>query len=250
MQTLLHKANSRGYAKHGWLTTHHSFSFASYYNPEMLGFGALRVLNDDLIAAGQGFGRHTHRDMEIITIPLSGALSHEDSMGNAAVIKTGEVQVMSAGLGVEHSEFNASETEAVSLLQIWILTRTEGAAPRYAQKRFDPSSFKNTFSLVVGSENVKPHSGHVPRESEKTGVLFIHQDAWLSLGRFDADTDTEYALHNSHNGVYFFVVDGEIAVADMVLGKRDALGVWDTEKASLKAKKDAFVLAIEVPMGV
>jgi len=183
MQTLLHKANSRGYAKHGWLTTHHSFSFASYYNPEMLGFGALRVLNDDLIAAGQGFGRHTHRDMEIITIPLSGALSHEDSMGNAAVIKTGEVQVMSAGLGVEHSEFNASETEAVSLLQIWILTRTEGAAPRYAQKRFDPSS-------------------------------------------------------------------GEIAVADMVLGKRDALGVWDTEKASLKAKKDAFVLAIEVPMGV
>jgi len=248
MQTVFHKANSRGYAKHGWLTTYHSFSFASYYNPLMMGFGALRVINDDLIAAGQGFGRHSHQDMEIITIPLSGALTHEDSMGNSAVIQTGEVQVMSAGTGVEHSEFNASKTEAVSLLQIWILTRTEGVAPRYAQKPFEPSFFRNKFSLVVGPEDVKPHSSHVPRESEKTGALFIHQDAWLSLGRFDIDTDTEYTLHNPHNGVYFFVIDGEIAVADTVLEKRDALGIWDTEKASLKAKKGAFVLAIEVPM--
>lgn len=261
MQTVLHRANGRGYAKHGWLTTHHSFSFASYYNPEMMGFGALRVINDDLIAPGQGFGRHAHRDMEIITIPLSGALAHEDSMGqpagatptallagNKAVIKTGEVQVMSAGTGVEHSEFNASETEVVSLLQIWILTRDPDVAPRYAQKHFDPASFKNKFSLVVGPEDAKSHSDRVPRESEKEGALFIHQDAFLSLGRFDTDTTREYRLHNIGNGAYFFVIDGEVIVDDTVLGKRDALGAWDTEKVLLKAKRGAFVLAIEVPM--
>ncbi|MDO8565800.1 MAG: pirin family protein [Candidatus Moranbacteria bacterium] len=237
MQTVLHRANERGYAKHGWLTTHHSFSFANYYNPEMMGFGALRVLNDDTIAAGQGFGRHSHQDMEIITIPLSGALAHEDSLGNKAVIQTGEVQVMSAGLGVEHAEFNASRTEDVSLLQIWILTRHVGVAPRYAQKFFDQTVFKNKLSLVVG-----------PEESEKDGALFIHQDAFLSLGCFDTDATIEYGLQSWGNGVYFFVIDGEVAVADTVLGKRDALGVWDTEKVLLQAKSSAFILAIEVPM--
>ena len=239
MQTILHKANERGYAKHGWLTTYHSFSFADYYNPERMGFGVLRVLNDDTIAPGQGFGRHSHANMEIITIPLSGALAHEDSLGNRAVIQTGEVQVMSAGTGVEHSEFNASETDAVSLLQIWILTRTAGVAPRYVQKFFNQTVFKNKLSLVVG-----------PEGSEKEGVLFIHQDAWLSLGRFDVDTDIEYALRNRENGVYFFVIDGEITVAGTVLEKKDALGVWDTKKALLKAKKGTSILVIEVPMGV
>lgn len=237
MQTVFHKADSRGYAKHGWLTTYHSFSFASYYNPEMMGFGALRVLNDDTIAAGQGFGRHPHQDMEIITIPLSGALAHEDSMGNSAVIHTGEVQVMSAGTGVEHSEFNASRTEDVSLLQIWILTRHPGVAPRYDQKFFDQTVFKNKLSLVVG-----------PEDSEKEGALFIHQDVFLSLGRFDADATTEYSLRNQGNGAYFFVIDGEAAVADTVLGERDALGVWDTKKVLLQAKSGTFILTIEVPM--
>lgn len=237
MQIVLRRANERGYAKHGWLTTRHSFSFASYYNPEMMGFGALRVLNDDTIAPGQGFGRHLHQDMEIITIPLAGALAHEDSMGNTAVIRTGEVQVMSAGLGVEHSEINASKTEDVSLLQIWILTRTSGVAPRYAQKFFDQTAFKNTLSLVVG-----------PEGSEKEKALFVHQDAFLSLGRFDSDTDMEYALRNQGNGVYFFVIDGEITVAETILGKKDALGVWDVEKVLLQAKAGAFILVIEVPM--
>lgn len=237
MQTVFHSAKSRGYAEHGWLVSYHSFSFADYYDPEKMGFGALRVINDDRIAAGQGFGRHSHQNMEIITIPLSGALAHEDSMGNAAVIKTGEVQVMSAGTGVEHSEFNASQTEAVTLLQIWILTRTPGVAPRYAQKPFDQPLFKNIFFPVVG-----------PEDSEKEGALFIHQDAYLSLARFDTDTDIEYVLRSKENGVYFFVIDGKIAVEGKVLGRRDALEVWDVEKVSIQAKKDTFVLAIEVPM--
>ncbi|OGI16125.1 MAG: hypothetical protein A2878_03145 [Candidatus Moranbacteria bacterium RIFCSPHIGHO2_01_FULL_54_31] len=237
MQTVFHPAQSRGYAKHGWLESHHSFSFASYFDPERMGFGALRVINDDNIAAGQGFGRHPHNDMEIITIPLTGALAHQDSMGNAEVIKTGEVQVMSAGTGVEHAEFNASKTENVTLLQIWILTRQNGMAPRYAQKLFNRSFFENRLSVVVG-----------PEGSEKEGALFIHQDAWLSLGRFDSDTDIEYALHDPQNGVYFFVIEGGATVAGQRLEKRDAFGVWDTERVSMQVKKDAFLLAIEVPM--
>lgn len=237
MHILLQKAHSRGYVKHEWLETHHSFSFASYYDPERMGFGALRVINDDTIAAGQGFGRHPHDNMEIITIPLAGALAHEDSMGNAAVIKTGEVQVMSAGTGVEHSEFNASETEAVALLQIWILTRTPGVSPRYAQKLFDQDLSKNTLHQIVG-----------PEADEENGSLSIHQDAFLSLGRFDADTRIEYSLRKKENGVYFFVIEGEVIVESERLEKRDAIGIWDTEKISLQAEKSAFLLAIEVPM--
>ena|SRR3989344_1962144 len=237
MQTVVHKASERGYAKHAWLETHHSFSFASYYNPEKMGFGALRVINDDTIAPAEGFGRHSHRDMEIITIPLSGVLAHEDSIGQSATIKTGEIQVMSAGAGVEHSEFNPSQTEPVSLLQIWILTRTEGVAPRYAEKPFALSTFQNTFSLVVG-----------PEGSEKRGALSIHQDAFLSLGCFDVDKTIEYTFHHQKNGTYFFVIDGAITVADTVLEHRDTFGVWDTEKIVLQVKAGAFVLAIEVPM--
>lgn len=237
MHTLFHSAQSRGYVKHEWLTTHHSFSFASYYDPEKMGFGALRVINDDVIAAGQGFGRHPHQDMEIITIPLSGALAHTDSMGNVETIETGEVQVMSAGTGVEHSEYNASKTEEVSLLQIWIETRTRGIVPRYTQKPFDPNLFKNTFHQIVG-----------PEGSEKNGGLSIHQDAFFSLGRFDADRSIEYNLQKRGNGVYFFVIEGGITVADKQLEKRDAIGVWDTEKVGLHAKEGAFILILEVPM--
>jgi redox-sensitive bicupin YhaK (pirin superfamily) len=238
MQSVFHPAGERGYAKQGWLETHHSFSFASYYNPQMMGFGVLRVINDDVIAPGQGFGRHPHENMEIITIPLSGSLTHEDSMGNRAVIHTGEVQVMSAGTGVEHSEYNASQTEAVSLLQIWIETRMAGVVPRYAQKIFDNNLFNNNLYLVVG-----------PEESEKDGALFIHQDAFLSLGRFDIDTDVAYTLHRPGNGAYFFVMEGEAMIGDQALGRRDALGVWESEKVLIQAKKDASLLCIEVPMG-
>lgn len=234
---VFHKASSRGYAKHGWLETHHSFSFASYYNPEMMGFGVLRVINDDSIAPGQGFGRHPHENMEIITIPLSGSLAHEDSMGSQAVIQTGEIQVMSAGTGVEHSEWNASKAEAVTLLQIWILTRENGVAPRYDQKVFDPLLYKNNLYTVVG-----------PEESEKSGALFIHQDAFLSLGQFDTDTSIEYSIKKKGNGVYLFVIDGVARIDDQRLEKRDALGVWDTENVSLQVQKRSYILVLEVPM--
>ncbi len=235
MQTVFHEATSRGYAKHGWLETHHSFSFASYYDPARMGFGALRVLNDDAIAPGAGFGEHPHDNMEIITIPLSGALKHQDSMGNSAVVTTGEVQVMSAGTGVEHAEFNASTTDPLTLLQIWILTAKENATPRYDQKRFDQADFHNVFFPVVGSIGTE-------------GMLGIHQDARLSLGRFEAGQEVVYLLPTSGHGVYFFVIEGEATIAGKKLATRDALGVWDTEQVTVQTEKEVFLLAIEVPL--
>jgi quercetin 2,3-dioxygenase len=236
MKALLHQAKDRGYAKHGWLTTHHSFSFASYYDPEKMGFGALRVINDDEIAPGAGFGEHPHDNMEIITIPLTGALKHQDSMGNSAVVTAGEVQVMSAGTGVHHAEFNASMTESLTLFQIWILTAKEGVTPRYDQKRFDVERCRNTFFQVVGN-------------METEGVLGIHQDARIFLGRFDPGKKMEYALKSPNHGVYFLAIEGEGKIVDTTLGKRDALGVWETEKVSVQAgDREFFLLAIEVPM--
>ncbi len=234
MQTVLHEASSRGYAEHGWLTTHHSFSFASYYDPERMGFGALRVLNDDTIAPGAGFGRHPHDNMEIITIPLSGSLKHEDSMGNSAVITTGEVQVMSAGTGVVHAEWNASEKDPLTLFQIWILSDKRGVEPRYDQKHFDPARYRNNFYQVVGRIG----------ESE----IGIHQEAGIFLARFDAGKNTEYVLKNSGQGVYFLVIEGDATIAGTQLLSRDALGVWDTERIMITIKKDTQLLAIEVPM--
>lgn len=237
MQTVFHKASERGYAKQGWLETHYSFSFAAYYNPLMMGFGALRVINDDTIAPGQGFGPHAHQNMEIITIPLSGALAHLDNMGNGAVIETGEVQVMSAGSEVEHSEMNASKTEPVSLLQIWIMTRTPGVAPHYEQKRFDPAHFQNQLSLVVG-----------PEGNEKSGALSIHQDAFLSLGYFEIGKTALYTLKNKEHGVYIFVIEGQVLAGGTVLGTRDALGVWETDIVNFTMESAAKILLIEVPM--
>lgn len=235
MKTVFHEAVSRGYAKHGWLTTHHSFSFASYYDPERMGFGALRVLNDDEIAAGSGFGRHPHENMEIVTIPLSGSLKHEDSIGNSAVVMTGEVQVMSAGTGVEHAEYNASETEALTLLQIWILSEGRNVAPRYDQRRFDPSEYHNVFRRVVGAMDTKE-------------TLGIYQEAVLSLGRFEADKEAVYQLSDPSHGAYVFVIEGSATVAGRVLKTRDALGVWETETVALQTETGAFLLVIEVPM--
>jgi quercetin 2,3-dioxygenase len=235
MKTIFHEASSRGFAQHGWLTTHHSFSFASYYDPARMGFGALRVVNDDSIAPGSGFGRHPHDNMEIITIPLSGSLQHEDSMGNNAVIETGEVQVMSAGTGVEHAEWNASETNELTLLQIWILSKKHGVAPRYDQRRFDSSEYRNIFFPVVGP-------------MERAGVLGIHQDALISLGRFEAGKVAEYVLASTVNGVYFFVIDGSGTIGDQKMARRDALGIWDIKQVTLVADTELFILAIEVPM--
>ncbi|MDP2838159.1 MAG: pirin family protein, partial [Candidatus Moranbacteria bacterium] len=216
--------------------TRHSFSFASYYDPKRMGFGALRVLNDDAIAPGAGFGEHPHDNMEIITIPLSGALKHQDNMGNSAVITTGEVQVMSAGTGVAHAEFNASETEPLTLLQIWILTDRRNVVPRYDQRRFDTTHYQNTFFPVV----------------EKMGgeVLGIYQEARLSLGRFEAGKKFEYVPRDLSTGVYFFVIEGEATIADTKLHPRDAVGVWEADTVALSFDQESFVLAIEVPMNV
>lgn len=235
MKTIFHEASSRGYAKHGWLETHHSFSFASYYDPERMGFGALRVLNDDEIAPGGGFEEHPHDNMEIITIPLSGALRHEDSMGNSATIETGEVQVMSAGSGVFHAEYNASATEPLTLLQIWILTANPGVVPRYDQRRFDPAEYHNTFLTVVNS-------------LDQDIALGIHQNARISLGRFDAGREASYTLKSSAHGVYFFIIEGKGNIESQGVEKRDALGVWDTNTVALSAKTELFLLAIEIPM--
>lgn len=236
MQTLFHPAKERGYAKHGWLTTHHSFSFASFYDPERMGFGALRVVNDDEIAPGAGFGEHPHDNMEIITIPLSGALKHQDSMGNSAVVMAGEVQVMSAGTGVEHAEYNASSTDPLTLFQIWILTDTLNVPPRYDQKRFNPEHFRNTFFQVVGN-------------METEGVLGIHQDARIFLSRLESGKTLEYTLKSPHHGVYFIVIEGEGKIAEVALRKRDALGVWDTKRVTVQAgASELFLLALEVPL--
>ena len=236
MQTEWYSAASRGYARYDWLTTHYSFSFASYYDKTRMGFGALRVLNDDMIAPGSGFGRHAHDNMEIITIPLSGTLRHEDNLGNSATIETGEIQVMSAGTGVEHAEYNASPTDELTLLQIWIRTETQDVTPRYDQRRFDTAEYHNRLFPVVGKIG-------------EQGTLGIHQDARIFLGRFESEQSFSYDLRRPGRGVYFFVIDGAVMVAGKMLEKRDAIGVWDTETVTVTAQAGVFLLAIEVPMG-
>lgn len=200
-----------------------------------MGFGALRVLNDDRIAPGSGFGRHSHENMEIITLPLSGSLKHEDSMGNSAVIETGEVQVMSAGTGVEHAEWNASDTNELTLLQIWILSEKRGVSPRYDQRRFDATEYQNTFFSVVGPMN-------------ETEALGIHQDARVSLGRFDVGKKAQYVLKSLNHGVYFFAIEGRANIAGEHLEPRDALGIWAIDSVSIQAETELFLLVLEVPL--
>ncbi len=235
-QTVLHKSNTRGHANHGWLDAHHSFSFAGYHNPSRMHFGALRVLNDDKIDAGMGFGNHPHDNMEIITIPLSGQLSHRDSMGNNSVIKAGEIQVMSAGTGIEHSEFNSSATEALSLLQIWLFPNKRHVVPRYDQQSIDFDQSPNTLKQILS-----------PNKDDE-GV-WIYQNAWFHLGQFDKNFETEYTVKLKGNGVYVFVINGDITINDQVLNTRDAYGLWDTSSFKLKSESDGSkVLVMEVPM--
>ncbi len=236
MKTVVHRAKDRGYAKHGWLTTHHSFSFASYYDPAKMGFGTLRVLNDDVIAPGAGFGEHPHDNMEIITIPLSGAVKHEDSMGNSAVVETGEVQVMSAGTGVFHAEYNASSTEPLSLFQIWIETEVPGATPRYDQKRFAPDAFLGAFVSVAG-----------PIEN-KEAPLGLHQSAWVSRGSFATGSEVTYQVREPGNGLYLMVIEGSVVFGEVTLGSRDAIGITDVTEATFQIATEASLLLIEVPM--
>lgn len=235
MKHIFHQANSRGHANHGWLNAKHSFSFASWYNPERIHFGALRVLNDDIVAPGMGFGKHPHDNMEIITIPLRGALRHEDSMGFSEVINAGEVQVMSAGTGIYHSEFNASSSEDINLFQIWIFPNKQNVEPRYDQISYDWSQTENNFLQLVS-----------PFPTDQG--TWIHQNAWIHMASLTKDTSLEYNLKDSKNGVYFMVIDGEFEIEANTLSERDAIGIWEIDKVSIKAIDSGKILAIEVPM--
>ena len=235
MKKIFHPASSRGAADHGWLHAKHSFSFANYYNSERVQFGALRVLNDDIIAPGMGFGTHPHDNMEIITIPLDGALEHKDSLDNIGVIETDEIQVMSAGSGVYHSEYNKNKDQSVSLLQIWVFPNKKNVTPRYDQKNIKDLKKVNSFYPIVTPNQNGPG-------------MWIHQDAWFHLGEFDKETRINYNINKKGNGVYAFLIEGSVQIDGESLEKRDALGIWDTEKFELLANQNSRVLLIEVPL--
>jgi redox-sensitive bicupin YhaK (pirin superfamily) len=233
--TVLHKASSRGHADHGWLNAYHSFSFASWYNPERIQFGMLRVLNDDTVAAGMGFGTHPHDNMEIITIPLEGDLAHKDSMGNSSTIKTGDVQVMSAGTGIQHSEFNPNADLQTKLFQIWLFPKYRNVEPRYQQITLDVAQQKNSFAQILS-----------PNPDDE-GV-WIHQDAWFYLSDFEANFSKKLALQKQGNGFYIMNIEGEIEVNGEKLEKRDAIGIWETNEIEIKANTNSRFLIMEIPM--
>lgn len=235
MNTIIHKAESRGTADYGWLKTNYSFSFSSWYNPERIHFGALRVLNDDFIAGGMGFGTHPHDNMEIITIPLSGQLEHKDSMGNTGIISKGEVQVMSAGSGIEHSEYNHNADEPVTLFQLWIFSAKKNVTPRYDQRKFDFASLNNNFLNIVSPMGF-------------TDGLNIHQNAWIHIGKFEKSFKTNYELKDKNNGVYAIVIEGEVNINGNQLNRRDAIGISEVEKIEIMAKSKAEILLIEIPV--
>lgn len=235
MKTTLHKADSRGKADHGWLNSHHTFSFASYHNPSRVRFGLLRVLNDDIVKPGEGFGTHPHDNMEIISIPLKGALAHKDSTGNEHVINTGDVQIMSAGSGLYHSEYNASQTDEVNFLQIWIFPKERDIEPRYDQRSYSSNERKNKFQLVVSPE-------------KDNGSLWINQDAYFSLVNLEKGKDVTYNINKKGNIVYLFLISGSIDAAGEKLDERDGLGIEGIDEVSITAGKDSELLAIEVPM--
>lgn len=232
---VIHRAHTRGHANHGWLNSHHTFSFASYYNPERMGFGLLRVLNDDVVAPGMGFGTHPHDNMEIISIPLKGSLAHRDSTGTQEVIKTNEVQIMSAGSGLTHSEYNGSGTEPVNFLQIWVFPNKRDIQPRYGQKAFEPEDRQNRLQTVVSPE-------------EQGDALWINQDAWFSLGSLKEGFSDVYTFHKEGNGLYAFVLEGEVEIDGEKLGKRDGMGISEATTVEIKAAADAELLLMEVPM--
>ena len=233
--TVLHKANTRGHADHGWLNAYHSFSFASWYNPDRVQFGMLRVLNDDTVAAGMGFGTHPHDNMEIITIPLEGDLAHKDSMGNTEVIKTGDVQVMSAGTGIQHSEFNPNADQHTKLFQIWVFPKYRNVTPRYQQITLDVTEQKNNFAQILSPS------------ADDAGV-WIYQDAWFYLADFDKGFSKTYSINKEGNGIYVFVISGTITVDGQELETRDGLGIWEFNELEFVATSDAKFLLMEIPM--
>jgi hypothetical protein len=236
MNLTLHKANTRGHANHGWLDSYHTFSFAGYYDPQRIHFGALRVLNDDTVAGNMGFGAHPHDNMEIISIPTSGDLEHRDNMGNVQVIRQGDVQVMSAGTGIQHAEKNKNADKAVKFFQIWVFPNEQNVEPRYDQKTFSDADKHNKLVTVVS-----------PIGTEDGGVQ-IHQDAWFSLGKLEKGFTTTYPLKNKENGVYAFVIEGDVTINGQKLNRRDGLGITDAETLEIKADDNADLLLMEVPV--
>lgn len=237
MKSIFHPAQTRGHVDLGWLNSHHSFSFGHYYDPERIQFGALRVLNDDQVIGGKGFGMHHHDNMEIISIPMSGDLEHKDSMGNQAVIKSGDVQIMSAGTGIHHSEYNKSQHQPVKFLQIWVIPDKENVKPRYEQISLDPQLTSNRLIQIVSPD---------PAE----GSVWIQQQAWFYLGRFDQAMFLSHSLKKTGNGVYIFVLNGPLEAEGHNLSTRDALGIWDTDQVKLSSATATEFLIIEVPMNV
>jgi quercetin 2,3-dioxygenase len=234
--TVIHKADSRGKADHGWLKSYHSFSFANYYNPSRMHFGVLRVLNDDEVSEARGFGTHPHDNMEIISIPLEGDLEHKDSMGNTTVIREGDIQVMSAGTGIYHSEYNKNRDKPVKFLQIWVIPNKRNVEPRYDQISLKPEDNKNKLQQILS-----------PNPDDE-GV-WIYQNAWFHLGTFDEGTILSHHLKDSRNGVYAFVLEGEVTINGQKLGRRDAMGITETEELEIIANTDSRLLLMEVPMG-
>lgn len=235
MKTVFHSADSRGFADHDWLKSNHSFSFAGYFDPEKINFGTLRVLNDDEVAAGMGFGRHSHDNMEIISIPLEGDLRHGDNMGHEGIIRKGDVQVMSAGRGIVHSEMNPNKDKPVKFLQIWVIPNRLNVTPRYDQISIADGYKKNDFQQILSPNK------------EEEGV-WIYQDAWFHLADFDQGTQKQYTVHKEGNGTYVFVLNGTIKIGEQILEKRDAMGIWETSNFHIEALEDTHFLTMEVPM--
>lgn len=236
MKTVLHLAATRGHANFGWLDSYHSFSFGHYYDPERVHFGALRVLNDDTVNAGMGFGKHPHDNMEIISIPLSGDLHHKDSTGRDEIIREHDVQIMSAGSGIAHSEMNANRDKPVKFLQIWVMPKEQNIEPRYEQKSFKPENRVNQLLTVVAPDN--------------EDAVWINQDAWFSLGNFTKDFSTSYQLKKSGNGVYIFVLEGSLEINGQSIATRDGLGISEAETIDIKANTNAQIVLIEIPMSL
>ena len=237
MKKIFHASSTRGEANHGWLHAKHSFSFANYFDPKRIQFGALRVLNDDIIAPGMGFGSHPHDNMEIVTIPLEGALEHKDSMDNVGVIEADEIQVMSAGTGIFHSEYNKNKDKEVKVLQLWVLPKEKNVTPRYDQKSIKELKKTNTLYPIVTPDPNGP-------------AMWIHQDAWFHMGDFNESTKIEYKINKDGNGVYAFLIEGSAEIAGEAIKKRDALGIWQTDNFNLKMASNSRILLIEVPVNL
>ena len=236
MQKVLDHADSRGIADHGWLYSRHSFSFADYHNPERMGFGKLRVINDDIVAPGEGFASHAHDNMEIISVPLHGSLRHQDSMGNVHVIQTGDIQIMSAGTGITHSEYNASDKESVNFLQIWVRPQERDIPPRYGQRTFDPGKRHNQFQTILSPD------------TQQQDAMWINQDAWFSLADFEQEHHDVYTWHTPGHGVYLFVISGRLIAGGDMLSERDGIGITGRNALSIRAITDSRFLIMEVPM--